>query len=213
MIVFDLDDTLYKERDYVMSGYRAVARAMAHKFGFDPRAILRVMLDPARGQRPFEALNEWLNRGDLIDEMTRIYDSHTPDITLPIASLDALSGLKKKGVKMGLITDGDSSRQRAKIKALGVEYFFEPDSILISGETGTDKFAAETFERMSQRFGDEKQMTYVGDNVNKDFYWPNKLGWQTVMLRDDGRNIFRQSDDVDAEYRAKRVINYLRDLL
>lgn len=213
MIVFDLDDTLYKERDYVMSGYRAVARAMAHKFGFDPRAILRVMLDPARGQRPFESLNEWLNRGDLIDEMTRVYDTHTPDITLPIVSLDALSGLKKQRIRMGLITDGDGYRQRAKIKALGLEHFFEPGAVLISGETGSDKFAAETFERMSERYPDEKSMVYVGDNVNKDFYWPNKLGWQTVMLRDDGRNIFRQTDDVPVEYRPQRVIDYLRDLL
>ena len=213
IIVFDLDDTLYKERDYVMSGYRAVARAMARRFGFNPRATLRAMLDPARGMRPFEALNSWLNRGDLVPDMVEIYDNHKPDITLPTQSLDALAGLKKAGVRMALITDGSSKRQRAKIKALGLGDFFDPQDIFISEETGTDKTLAATFERMMLRHPDCKDWTYVGDNVAKDFKWPNRLGWNTVMLRDDGRNMYRQDIDVPSSYSPDRVIDYLRDLL
>jgi len=213
IIVFDLDDTLYKERDYVMSGYRSVARAMARRFGFNPRATLRAMLDPARRMRPFEALNMWLQRGDLVEEMVRIYDNHKPDITLQTSALDALAALKKRGVRMCLITDGSSKRQRAKIKALGLEDFFAPKDILISEETGTDKTQQVTFERMELRAPYCKDWTYVGDNVAKDFYWPNRLGWNTVMLRDDGRNMYRQDIDVPASYRPKQVIDYLRDLL
>lgn len=211
--VFDLDDTLYKERDYVMSGYRAVARAMARRFGFNPRATLRAMLDPARGQRPFESLNSWLARGDLIGEMVEIYDNHKPDITMPVASLDALSGLKERGIRMALITDGTSKRQRAKIKALGIDSFFEPDDIIISEDIGTDKTQQATFECMMRRHPECKDWTYIGDNVAKDFYWPNRLGWTSVMLRDDGRNMYRQDIDVPAVYRPMHTIDYLRDLL
>jgi putative hydrolase of the HAD superfamily len=32
-IIFDIDDTLYPERDYVLSGYRAVADAFAGRLG------------------------------------------------------------------------------------------------------------------------------------------------------------------------------------
>lgn len=34
--------------------------------------------------------------------------------------------------------------------------------------------------------------TYVGDNVKKDFIAPNVLGWTTICLKDDGRNIHKQ---------------------
>src|SRR4051812_17327631 len=35
VVVFDLDDTLYPERDFVYSGFRAVADAISHETGED----------------------------------------------------------------------------------------------------------------------------------------------------------------------------------
>ena len=39
ILVFDLDDTLYPERTYVESGFKAVADSLAQKFGFDADAL------------------------------------------------------------------------------------------------------------------------------------------------------------------------------
>ncbi len=38
LIAFDLDDTLFKERDYLRSGHRVLARKLAGESGADERA-------------------------------------------------------------------------------------------------------------------------------------------------------------------------------
>jgi putative hydrolase of the HAD superfamily len=42
--VFDLDDTLYEERTYVVSGFRAVAGFLSDRFGVDFHESLEWML-------------------------------------------------------------------------------------------------------------------------------------------------------------------------
>ena len=42
-IVFDLDDTLYPYRAFVLSGFGAVARRLAHERGLPVRTVLRVL--------------------------------------------------------------------------------------------------------------------------------------------------------------------------
>ena len=44
-LVFDLDDTLYLEKDFVMSGYQAVARHLAETKRCSFEAALSVMLN------------------------------------------------------------------------------------------------------------------------------------------------------------------------
>lgn len=39
---------------------------------------------------------------------------------------------------------------------------------------------------------------YIGDNLRKDFVAPNKLGWQTICLLDNGENIHSQDFSVDS---------------
>ena len=60
------------------------------------------------------------------------------------------------------------------------------------------------------RYPECQDFTYVGDNLKKDFIAPNALGWQTVCLKDDGRNIHRQEvEDLEEEMRPKRWIEGL----
>ena len=117
-------------------------------------------------------------------------------------------------MRLGLITDGRSNTQRAKIAALGLEKYFTPADIIISGETGQDKENQLPFRLMEERNPGETEFIYVGDNPAKDFRWPNRMGWETVQLDDINReNTHSQLIDVPAEYRAKRHITSLRQLL
>ena len=53
----------------------------------------------------------------------------------------------------------------------------------------------------------------MGDNLKKDFLTPNRLGWQTVCLRDDGRNIHKQDGEgVTEEMNAKIWVDRLPEL-
>ncbi|MDE6134316.1 MAG: HAD family hydrolase [Muribaculaceae bacterium] len=220
LIAFDLDDTLYKERTYVASGYRTVAAALAHNTGADPDLLFHII---SKG-RPFgfeAALKavESLPGGKRlsVDDMIELYRAHCPDIALDPADEEVLATLNRRGHTLLLITDGSTRHQRAKIKALGLERFFAPGNILISQETGGDKFTPvpsgiadgiAAAKGLARRF-------YVGDNLAKDFLWPNRRGWTSVMLRDPaGFNVFPQDiGTAPPENRPHYIIDNLKTLL
>jgi len=219
MIVFDLDDTLFKEIEFVKSGYRAIGAALeaagmmsaveaVHLLdrcdtmarGFDELAARLV-----QKRRDTEFTAQW---------MVETYRHHSPDIKLSADAYETLAELRDAGVCMGLITDGRASTQRAKIAALGLDEFISPDNILISGETGFDKNSDFPFRRMMERNRFETRFAYLGDNPAKDFRWPNHLGWLTVQLRDSsGSNIHSQQVEVPADYHAMHQINNIRQIL
>ena len=126
----------------------------------------------------------------------------------------ALTYLQTAQIKIGIITDGRSLAQRAKIKALGLDRFVDDSNIIISGETGADKHTPLPFQKIANANPDGTKFIYVGDNPEKDFYWPNKLGWETIMLRDiNGLNIHQQHpDDFPEDHRAKFEISSLTEL-
>lgn len=193
-VAFDLDDTLYREHDYVASGNRAVAQALADDTGFDPELLYQTIW---RGYpRGFEAaLALTGNAATLtVDRLVDIYRSHRPCISLRPGARAMLERLRSSGAVLMLITDGDSRRQRAKIEALGIEEFFDPADIIISGETGGDKHTDIPWDIAMARHGlPGMRFTYIGDNIDKDFRQPRRRGWQTVMLLDrSGDTVFSQ---------------------
>lgn len=217
LIAFDLDDTLYKEMDYVASGYRTVAAELARATGADARTLFEII----SANRPlgFEAALEYLGEPApmSVDDMIEIYRAHTPDIQLDGDAARVLAELKRRGHRLMLITDGSPRHQGAKIRALGLDRFFAPEDILISQVTGGDKFTTvptDIADARARRDGISRRY-YVGDNLAKDFLWPNRRGWTSVMLLDSaGRNVFPQDIlAAPAEYRPKTVIDNLQSLL
>lgn len=222
MIVFDLDDTLYKEIQYVDSGIRAVA-IDAEEAGVMPASeayrLIKAAPDTASGFDRLAAVALESEIYDLFDiqRMLAVYRYHRPQISLPDDSRKTLESLKSNGITVGLITDGRIATQQAKIHALGLDRYIKPENILISEEIGTDKHWPASFELMMKRNPSETSFTYVGDNPEKDFYWPNKLGWETVMLIDTAHvNIHPQKltdPDKDNIYLPDRTIKTLPELI
>lgn len=205
MIVFDLDDTLYKEADYVESGCRAVSDAVSRAFqpdsepsGISAREAYDIIRGAGKVSDGFDALLHYVKQkypeSSLgIAELLRVYRFHQPRLSLDKETEETLDKLIKAGHTLGIITDGRSATQRAKISALGLERFFQEQNILISEETGTDKHSSRPFELIMKLNPGEHHFVYVGDNPEKDFMWPNRLGWQTVMLADtEHRNVHPQ---------------------
>lgn len=221
LITFDLDDTLYKERDFVSSGYRAVSRYFKEKYNLDETEMFRSMLTAPFNA--FDSLEEYLiNRGvqkdisitEKIHDMVAIYREHMPDISLEEKVIATFEELKNRGHRLALITDGRTVTQSNKIKALGLEKFIESSLISISQEIGAEKYRPLAFERMMRLVPDVEEYFYVGDNPMKDFVWPNRLGWRTVMLIDNGRNVHPQQINVpSADYQAEIKISEFEELL
>ena len=49
--------------------------------------------------------------------------------------------------------------------------------------------------------------------LKKDFVAPNRLGWRTVCLKDDGRNIHSQNIEIAEVQKPQFIIDKLTDLI
>ena len=221
VICFDLDDTLCKEIDYLKSAYREIAEYAAEhcRECSDPVSVLAhkayevILAAYHDGQNAFEELNMFLGLSLPAADYLYIYRNHKPKIALSEDVVRALDALKAEGVRIGLITDGRAIQQRNKIKALGLGRWIEDADIVISEEFGSEKPALANYEYFMKRYPECQDFTYIGDNPRKDFIAPNALGWMTICLKDDGRNIHKlDTFPIAEEAKPKRKISGLIEI-
>ncbi|MFE0558227.1 HAD family hydrolase [Paenibacillus sp. NPDC058910] len=186
-VVFDLDDTLYMEKEYVISGFQEVDLWVRRHFkvqGFFEKAIL-LFNQGHRGHifnEALELLNTDIDYGK-VQQMIRVYREHLPNIQLYPDARWALQYFFDKAVT-GLLTDGFLEAQRQKVKALGIGSCFK--SIVYSDEMGREywKPSPIPYIRISMNMGiDPKQCVYIGDNPQKDFIMAKRLGWTTICVK------------------------------
>lgn len=215
VIVFDLDDTLYKEIDYLHSAYRRIADyLLAEQYAdTDPYSMMVEWYHD--GVNVFQTLTEYYGLNIPKELLLDIYRTHLPDISLEPATERLLADLSQAGYNLGIITDGRSITQRNKIKALGLERFIHEDCLVISEECGSEKPDEANYLVLQNLFSNRK-FVYVGDNPKKDFITPKKLGWSTICLLDDGRNVHKQDFSLPWKYlphisvnRIEKIINYI----
>lgn len=181
-VIFDLDDTLYAEKDYVRSGYRAVAA------GFPQVENMAKKLWDAfeRKQPAIDVVleTEGLDNAENKAKALQLYRYQVPDISLSPCVLDLLQRLAQCK-KLGMITDGRPEGQWAKVEALGIKKYFK--KIIVTDELGGLEFRKpnEAAFRMMQQELDVpfKKMVYIGDNTKKDFIAPQALGMQAIYFK------------------------------
>ena len=208
VVCFDLDDTLYKEINYVRSGYAEVARLMC-----DSDNAFAVMMNAGRRKiNAFDAMKR-VEPGFDIDKAVQIYRSHVPDIRLPKETRELLESLQQRGIPMYIITDGRTVGQTNKYRSLGLDKYIPEKNLIISEVAGVDKHSPDNFLEVMHREGVTKRYVYVGDNPEKDFLHPNRLGWTTIMLRDaEGENTHAQVGDFPQENYARYVVDNITDV-
>ena len=181
-VIFDLDDTLYSEKEYIRSGYKAVAQRLPEVT--DAESKLWFFFQ--QGLPAIDALLEQENiyTKELKESCLSIYRNHIPSICLYKGVMGMLKRFKDQ-YKLGLITDGRVEGQRAKIKELGIETLF--DEIIITDDLGGTEYRKpnmKAFQIMRNKFGMEyEEMCYIGDNRLKDFQAPEQLGMKSIWFR------------------------------
>jgi len=126
-----------------------------------------------------------LAKRDLIE----VYRNHAPELQLADGARELLQSLKSQGHRLGLLTDGRSTTQRNKIRALGLDKWI--DEIVISEEFGSCKSDERNYRHFEEKLAGAAY-AYVGDNLDKDFFTPNRMNWITVGVRDRGAHIHSQ---------------------
>ena len=208
VVVFDLDDTLYKEQDYLRSAYREIAAMMESHYGLNG-IYDQMLIWWQEGENVFQRLISYYPQSTVNDLLT-IYRSHVPAIRLDGQTKSLLDRLHSHAV-LGLITDGRSLTQRHKIDALGLSAYMDEKDILISEETGFEKPSDESFRHFMERYP-SRTYYYIGDNPAKDFIAPNRFGWTTVCLLDDGRNIHPQDFSLSQQMLPQHRISQFSEI-
>lgn len=187
ILVFDLDDTLYPERQFAISGFRACERWLEDRFGATGIVDhMTRLLDDGHMRALFEitlASKVPDAPADVVEEFIDIYRLHEPDIELYPDAAHALDHFEAQG-PIGLITDGQEVVQSSKVRALRIAERFH--HIVYTGALGGRSFSKPhplSFERMEAALaGNGGPFVYVGDNPAKDFVTPNARGWISVQI-------------------------------
>ena len=187
-VVFDLDDTLYPERQHAISGFQAAGLHAKQAWGIAGLAddMTRMLDDGHLGslfKMALAARHPDHTDADL-EALREAYRDHEPELTLFDDGLWALDYYSAKG-PLGLITDGNASVQARKIAALGISPYFK--ATVLTGALGNPrefhKPHPRAYELIEQQLGASgDHFVYVGDNPAKDFVTPNARGWTSIQV-------------------------------
>lgn len=194
-VVFDLDDTLYLESEYVRSGFVHVAKHLSKLDRTlcqeEPLDFLWSQFQKGVQSRAFDRLLDAFPRLTApvtVSDLVRVYRTHPPGIQLLPGAARILSQLQEEGYLLGLLSDGPLHSQEAKVKALGLGRWMR--SVVLTDGWGSTfwKPHPRGFLHISRLWRlPPEALVYVGDNTGKDFLCPNQLGWITIRLRIAGQ--------------------------
>lgn len=216
-VVFDLDDTLYLERDYVASGFRRVAGLIAQRAGGTVEDWVTRIQASSTGPRGMTfdrllAAHPRLTRHFDLAELVASYREHEPSIRPLPGMVELLAGLEAEGASLGIITDGPPQSQTRKLRALDLGRWI--DTAILTGlwDRSDWKPSPRAFEHLARLWGlAPGALTYVGDNPVKDFFAPRRLGWSTVRLRLSGQ-LHAHAEGPSADHSAHREARSVAEL-
>lgn len=187
VLVFDLDDTLYPERQFALSGFKAADRWAEAALGVTGLAAdMTHLLDQGHLGELFRmALARRLpdHAPEQLAALIDAYRDHEPELVLFDDAAWALAHFAGR-TKLGLITDGTHRVQAKKVEALGIAPHFQ--EIVYTHALGGRAFSKphpRSYEVVEQAFGAHgDRLVYIGDNPSKDFIVPNARGWTSIMV-------------------------------
>lgn len=203
-VVFDLDDTLYPEREYVKSGLKAVAAWVEKCLGIPQDLALQAFLRLfAKGKRG-NIFDIWLSDQGItpelwVPQMVEVYRNHRPHI-IPYKDVLALLPQLRQVYRLGVVTDGHAYVQRKKLEALKLVSYF--DAIVFSDDLGKEAWKPSIipFESILKRLRTKgHESVYVADNPLKDFVGARAVGMWTVRVRRP-EGLYSQLEPPSLEY-------------
>jgi putative hydrolase of the HAD superfamily len=191
-ILFDLDDTLIERRDsfpryatYFQETFGERLRSMDTDELAD--AIRRADAGGYRKEEEkfIEMLDvlPWQSK-PAMEELFAHWNEFLPLSSVPRHGLfPMLDQLRDRGIRMGIITNGRSDRQHAKLNRLdGLRDYM--DTILVSGEVGIHKPDPQIFHKaLADLHVTPEQAWYVGDHPVNDILGASGAGLTAVWRR------------------------------
>lgn len=184
-VVFDLDDTLYRERRFALSGYRAVVAHAGARLGADADTAWRVLVRALRsGERAvaFQRLCDTMGWPPAVaDDLRLVYRGHVPSLRLPASARRVLHVLRPAW-RIAVLTNGPPGIQRRKVAALGLGPLV--DAVVYAEEiVPGGKPAREAFDAAIERLGvPHSRCVIVGDDPERDIAGARRAGLHAVRI-------------------------------
>ncbi|WP_440677325.1 HAD family hydrolase [Candidatus Pelagibacter sp. HIMB1587] len=213
IIVFDLDDTLYDERQFFSNGVMAVSNYLIKNYNFE-KNIYRTIISREKLFGREKLFDFFLKKKkifskSLLKKLIYIYRYNDYRLSLYQDTIRCLEKLKH--FRKYVLTDGNKHVQETKIKKLKINNYFQNFFITRRYGIKSEKPSLNCFKKIINKENIKwDQMIYVGDNPKKDFVNLNKKGSITIrILRGNFKNL-----KVNKNYNAKYFIKNLdRDLI
>lgn len=210
-VIFDLDGTLL-DRDsslkhFIQDQYERYSKELAHipKQKYISRFI---ELDQKGYVWKDKVYQQLLNEYDLSnltwEEMLDDYLHYFPAHCVPFLHMEhVLKELKKKGLLLGMITNGFTDFQWMNIKALRIDHYF--DTILVSEQEGIKKPHKDIFLRALKALDvSAEESVYIGDHPENDVLGARGAGMHAV---------WKKGAFFDGSFTDSYIIEDLKELL
>ena len=230
-ILFDLDDTLISAHLHPIEAWtRALSSMDPRPDDLDPGGAAETIQRSARwfwsdAARHKEGRMDILNARrrivshafdalgrsqdlDLIDRIAvRFTEQRTRDTKLFPDAVTTLEGLRDRGVRLALITNGNAEEQRMKVERFDLARHFE--HVQIEGEVGFGKPEERAYAHALDALGTSVDDTWIiGDNLEWEVVVPQRLGFYSIWRDPVGRGL---PDGTSA--RPDRIVTRLAELL
>lgn len=220
-VIFDLDCTLTCRPSTLAVTARQIAERYADYLHPGCLPVLEAAIKAAdhSGYRPRReffaevfAAGCWKSAPPL-DELLHwwTHDFGSCNVLHPQA-LPLLAEIRRRGLKLGMITNGSPVTQSAKIKTVGIGHLF--DHIVIGGEFGDEKPHPSIFRHSCRSLGvAPAEAVYVGDHAHNDIAGASAAGLHPVWITTGGPwpdELPRPERQIDKLADLPRVLDTLR---
>jgi putative hydrolase of the HAD superfamily len=202
-VLFDLDDTLHDDTTAYLTAARSVADAVAAERGIDPGTLVDAYEGAA--MRFWSSLTAAHLSQTIADQRERMwlealaalgivdralaqrcaarYGEARAGTVLELVpgAVDVLAALRRRGCKLGLVTNGFAATHHEKIERLGLRGLM--DAFFLADEVGMVKPDPELFRHACKVLGsDPDRSAMVGDRYARDVVGALEAGLYAVLL-------------------------------
>jgi FMN phosphatase YigB (HAD superfamily)/carbamoylphosphate synthase large subunit len=192
-VVFDLDDTLIPHKDWIMAKLELVYEARPSELP-EREVFLRDalrLLEEGQTWQLFDALAALFALDEAAkDALVAAYRAAEPAACAVFPDvLPSLVTLRRRGLKLGVLTDNPPASQRAKIERSPIPDLV--DAVVYARESGADKPDPRGFADVAARLGlPPAALAMVGDNPHRDLAGAAAAGFGRLFLVRRARSLF-----------------------
>ena len=188
LVIFDLDDTIFPLYCYDIIVFRNLIKKISQKNKINKKKAFNYLVTEKHFKKSKQKLfSIFLKKFNLVNKVSEkslvnFYQNHSIIKNFRPPSLkNLIKNLKKKNIKLLLITEGYMKRQNNKIKSLGIENLFDY-KIILDGKNnrkykpsvvGLKKYLKIIKKNNTIYLGDSKKDKQISKKLNISFYYFN----------------------------------------